>query len=178
MAFPDRLQVGLTRSNAKNLLIMWAPNILNLYKLTANIRHPIGEVIHTSHKQRPVAMVDGIEYDVVEHRLGKKLVTIDVVALDTYRDGLFPRARQIFGRRFYLGHDKDFPQPFWLVNRTLVKPGSGFDKDAHVREVVNSAHRIYEGPIQVFPFSALIKRILAFFFGNKTHYYPALAFSY
>jgi hypothetical protein len=176
MAFPDRLQEGLTPGNAKNLLIMWAPNLFGP-KIFNNIRHPIGEVIHTNHKQRSVAMVDGVEYDVVEHRLGERLVTIDVVALDSYREGLFPRVRQIFDRRFYMGHDRDFPQAFRLINRTFVKPGSGFDKDAHVREIINSVERKIEGPIQVFPFSALVQSILSFFFGNKTHYSPALAFN-
>jgi hypothetical protein len=177
MALPDRLQEGLRLKNAPNLFIMWAPNILNPHKLTANILHPVGEVIHTSHKQRKVAMIEGVEYDVVEHRLGKRLVTFDVVALDSYQRGLFARARQIFNRKFYLGHEKDFPQPFRLVNRTFVKPGSGFDKDAHVREVINSVERKLEGPIQVFPLNVFGKRILAFLSGNKTRYSPVFAIS-
>jgi hypothetical protein len=179
MAFPDRFKEvgGLSSKNVWCLGAMWLPNAANPYKLWLNLSDPIGQMIHDSHKQHPVAMVDGIEYDMVEHYLRGKLRTIDVVARDEYRQGFLPRVRQIFDRRFYMGHDRNFPQAFRLINRTIVKPGSGFDKDAHVREVVNSVHRIYEGPIQVFPFSALVQRILSVFFGNKTCYSPALAFS-
>jgi hypothetical protein len=178
MAFPDRLQEGLRLKNAPNLFIMWAPNILNPHKLTANVLHPIGEVIHTSHKQRKVAMIEGVEYDVVEHSLGQRLVTIDIVALTSYQRGVFAKARQIFDRRFYLGHDKDFPQPFRLINRTFVKPGSGFDRDVHVQNVLNQIRENPSSAIQIFPYSALVQRILSFFSGNKTHYSPALAISY
>jgi len=183
MAFPDRFKEikdrgGLSSRNIWCLAAMWGPNLLKFDKLRRNLGDPIGEVIHTSHKQRPVAMVDGIEYDVVEHYLRGKLRTIDVIAADSYREGIFPRIRQIFDSRFYMGHDRDFPNAFRLINRTIVKSGSGFDKDAHVRDVINSMERKIEGPIQVFPFSALIQRILAFFFGNKTNYSPALAFNY
>jgi hypothetical protein len=174
MAFPDRLQEGLKFKNAHNLFIMWAPNILNPYKLTANVRHPVGEVIHTSHQQYRAAMIDEKEYDVVEHRFGKRLVTVDVIVLDSYRKGFLPRAKQIFDRRFYLGHEKDFPQPFTLVNRTFVKPGSGFNKEAHIREVINSVQRRYEGPVQVFPFRAFAQVFLSIF--SFSH--PAFATNY
>jgi len=180
MAFPDRFKEikdrgGLSSRNVWWLAVMWLPNAANPWKLKKNLSDPFGEMIHDSHKQHPVAMVDGIEYDVVEHFLRGKLRTIDVVARDEYRQGFLPRVGQIFDRKFYMGHDRDFPNAFRLINRTIVKSGSGFDKDAHVREVVNSVHRIYEGPIQVFPFSALVQRILDFLFGGKTHYSPAFA---
>lgn len=171
--FPDRIQEGLRLKNAHNLLVLWAPNILNPYKLAANLRHPIGEVIHTSHKQDKVAMIEGIEYDVVEHMLGKKLVTIDVVALDSYQQELIARLRQIFGRRFYLGHDRDFPQPFSLVRRDFVKSGSGFDKDAHVQGVLNEVRSTQDRQVQIFPFSAFIQTFVTFFSLRKNNFLPS-----
>ncbi len=175
MAFPDRLQEGLNFRNSPNLIILWAPNVLNPYKLKANVLHPVGEVIHTSHKQHRVGMIEGVEYNVVEHRLGKRLVTIDVVALDQYRQGFFARMRQIFDRRFYLGHDRDFPQPFTLINRTFVRDGSGFDKDAHVNTVLNRVRETRSQEVQVFPFTALFNRFLSSFQILKPNYSFILA---
>lgn len=177
MAFPDRLQVGLTKENVWNLLIMVTPNILNRRKLRANLRHPIGEVIHTKHTQTRLAMVAEREYDMVEHWLGKKLVTVDIVVLTSYKRGLIAKAKQIFDDKFYLGHDKDFPQPFELVHREFVRSGSGFDRDAYAQSVLNQIRENPDLAIQVFPFSALVQSILSFFLGKKIPFSPALAFS-
>lgn len=187
MAFPDRLQVGLTKENAWNLLIMAMPNLLNRRKLRANIRHPIGEVFHTSHEQIKVAMLADKEYDMVKHYLGKKLVTVDIVVLDSYRRGVLAKARQIFDDKFYLGHEKDFPQPFRLVDRHFVREGSGFDQDAYAQNILNQIRENPDFATQIFPrmghrfrsaHSALVQMILAFFFGSGQHYSPTFAVSH
>ncbi len=56
--------------NAHHLILMWTPNLLNPHKLAANIRHPLREVFHTSHKQYPVEMKEGVEYYIVKHIRG------------------------------------------------------------------------------------------------------------
>jgi hypothetical protein len=136
MYLPDRVEEGLRPSNAYNLLLLWAPNIFNPRKLVANLRHPIGEVFHTNHKQRPFAIKKGTPYYVVEHRLFGHLVTVDVVIPTTFPKGLLPRIKQLFDRKFYYGHDKDFPQPFMLVNRTFVDECE-FNEKTHLRSLVN-----------------------------------------
>lgn len=40
---------GLKLKNVHHLPLMWTPNLLHPRKLAANLRHPIGEVFHTSH---------------------------------------------------------------------------------------------------------------------------------
>lgn len=135
MSLPDRVEEGLKPSNAYHLLLLWMPNILNPHKLVANLRHPIGEVFHTNHKQRPVTVKDGVSYHVVEHRLIGKLVTVDIVTPTIYQEGLFPRLKQLFDRKFYYGHDKDFPHPFMLVNRTFVN--SRFNEESHLDKIIN-----------------------------------------
>ncbi len=136
MATPE-LSFPQQRSKLKDvshLFLMWAPNLLNPSKLTANIRHPFREVLHTSHKQYPVEMKEGVEYYVVEHRRFDKLETVDVVRQDTFAQGLILRAKQLFDRNFYYGHDKYFSQPFRLVDRTFVE--YGFNKEEHLRKVL------------------------------------------
>lgn len=118
-----------------NLLLMWAPNLLNPNKLLANIRHPFRGIIHTSHKQYPIEMKEGDEYYVVEHRRFNKLETVDLVTPDTFPKGLIPRVKQLFDRNFYYGHDEYFAQPFRLVHRTFVS--DGFNQQEHLRKVLN-----------------------------------------
>ncbi len=125
---------GLKWKNAHHLVLMWAPNVLHPRKLAANLLHPIYEVVHTNHKHYPVEMREGIEYHVVEHRLRDRLVTVDVVIPDVFPNGVIPRLRQLFNRNFYYGHDRYFPQPFKLVNRTFVS--DGFNQEEHVRGVI------------------------------------------
>ena len=43
-----------------HLVLMVIPNLLNPRKLVANIRHPLREVFHTSHKQYPIEMNEGL----------------------------------------------------------------------------------------------------------------------
>lgn len=126
---------GLNRRNAHHLAFLWVSNLLNPHKLAVNARHPIGEWLHTSHKQGPVEMVEGVEYHLVEHRLGSRLVTIDIIQPDEFARGLIPRARQLFDGDFYYGKDEYFPYPFRLVDRTYVK--DNFDQGEHVRNVLN-----------------------------------------
>lgn len=178
MAFPDRLQQGLNFRTAPELIILFAPNLFNWRKLRRNLRHPIGEVLHTSHEQIKVAMIAGKEYDMVLHKLGKKLVTVDIVVLTDYQRGLLAKARQIFGDKFYLGHDRDFPQPFELVDRHFVRSGSGFDRDVYAQSILNQIRENPDLAIQIFPFSALVQSILSFFLGKKIPFSPALAASH
>lgn len=137
---PERLSlVTKKRSKLKDvshLLLMSVPNLLNPNKLLANIRHPFREVLHTSHKQYPVEMKEGVEYHIVEHRRFNKLETVDIVTPDTFPKGLIPRAKQLFDRSFYYGHDKYFPQPFRLVDRTFVS--DGFNQEEHLHKVIKS----------------------------------------
>lgn len=114
------------------LLQMWTPNFLNPKKLASNLRHPIHEVFHTSHIQYPIEMKEGVEYHVVEHKIGPKLVTIDVVKPTQLAKGIMPRVKQLFDSRFYYGHSQYFPEPFELVNRTFVK--KGFDKEEYLEQ--------------------------------------------
>lgn len=129
-------QEGLRWKNAHHILFMWTPNVLHPRKLAANLRHPIHEVIHTSHKQYPVEMKEGVEYHVVEHRLGERLVTVDVVTPDTFPKGIIARTKQLFDTKFYYGHDKYFPEPFRLVNRAFVN--NGFNQEEHIRGVIDN----------------------------------------
>lgn len=124
---------GLQWRNAHHVVLMWTPNVLHPRKLAANLRHPVYEVLHTSHKQYPVEMKEGVEYHVVEHRLLNRLVTVDVVIPDVFPNGFIPRVKQLFDRRFYYGHDTYFPQPFRLVDRVFVS--NGFNHEEHVRKV-------------------------------------------
>lgn len=113
-------------------LLMWTPNLLNPKKLASNLRHPVHEVLHTSHRQYPITMEEGVEYHVVEHKLGPKLVTIDIVKPSKFAKGVVPRMKQLFDSKFYYGHSQYFPQPFKLINRTFVR--KGFDKEKHLRK--------------------------------------------
>lgn len=136
-ASSERLSFPQQRSklkDASHLFLMWAPNLLNPNKLVTNIRHPFREGIHTSHKQYPVEMKEGIEYYAVEHRRFNKLETIDIVKQDAFAKGLIPRIKQLFDRNFYYGHDKYFPQPFRLVDRAFIK--AGFNEEVHLRKVL------------------------------------------
>ncbi len=105
LSFPKRPKL----KDASHLFLMWTPNILNPGKLAANVRHPLREVFHTSHRQYPIDMKEGIEYYVVEHRRFTKLETVDVVRQDVFAKGLIPRVKQLFDRNFYYGHDQHFP---------------------------------------------------------------------
>ncbi len=120
--------------NAHHLALMWTPNLLNPQKLLNNLRNPIGEVFHTKHTQYPIDMREGIEYHVVEHRVFKKLVTVDIIHQDSFSKGILPRLKQLFDKDFYYGHDKFFPQPFKLIDRTFVK--DGFDLENHVQQIL------------------------------------------
>lgn len=140
MMVPDRIQEGLRWNNAHHLLLLWTPNILNPHKLFANLRHPIGEVFHTNHKQLPLERKKRAEYYVVEHRLLDKLVTVDVVTPTSFSNGLVLRIKQLFDRNFYYGHDKDFPQPFILVNRTFVE--GGFNEKDYSKKIVGSHKKL------------------------------------
>ena len=135
MYLPDRIEEGLKPSNAYHLLLLWTPNILNPHKLKANLRHPIGEMFHTNHKQRPVKVRRGVAYYVVEHRLFGHLVTVDVVRATTFAKGILPRIQQLFDRNFYYGHDKDFPQPFILIDRKFVV--CNFRVKSHLKKLLN-----------------------------------------
>lgn len=130
MEVPDRVLEGLRWNNLHHLLLLWTPNILNPHKLIANLRHPIGEIFHTNHKQRPVKKTDETQYYIVEHKLFGKLVTVDVVIPTTFPQGIIPRIKQLFDRRFYYGHDRDFPHPFILVNRIFVD--DKFNRDEYL----------------------------------------------
>ncbi|MBI2621342.1 MAG: hypothetical protein HYW63_01690 [Candidatus Levybacteria bacterium] len=136
---PDRIQEGLRWNNLHHLLLLWTPNIFNPYKLIANLRHPIGEVFHTNHKQRPVKRTDETQYYIVEHRLFGRLVTVDVVIPTTFQKGIILRIKQLFNRRFYYGHDRDFPRPFILVNRTFVN--DDFDQKRFLKRMWDELRR-------------------------------------
>lgn len=140
MEMPDRIQEGLKWRNAHNLLLLWTPNILNPHKLFANLRHPIGEVFHTNHKQKPIERKKKAQYYVVEHRLFDKLVTVDVVTPTEFPKGLIPRMKQLFDRNFYYGHDRDFPQPFMLINRTFV--AESFNEEDYSKKIVGSHKKL------------------------------------
>ncbi len=119
---------GLRWGYTYHLLFMVLPNILHPKKLAKNIMHPIGEVLHTHHKQYPIGE-DSLH--VVEHRLFGKLVTIDVVREDTFANGIRGRLRQLFKEDFYYGHCEYFPRPFQLVDRTCIE-GNVFDYNGHL----------------------------------------------
>ncbi len=140
MEIPDRIQEGLKLRNAHNLLLLWTPNILNPHKLFANLRHPIHEVFHTNHKQRPIERKKHAQYYVVEHRLRDRLVTVDVVSPTQFPKGLIPRVKQLFDRNFYYGHDRDFPQPFTLINRTFVR--GEFNEENYSKRIVGSHRKL------------------------------------
>ena len=127
-------QEGHRLNNIHHLGLLYVPQVLNPQKLLLNLRHPIGEGFHTSHNQYPVDIIEDLEYHVVEHKLFKNIVTVDVVHQDSFAEGLVERARQLFRMDFYYGHVKFFPQPFKLVDRTFV--GKGFNLDGHVEEVL------------------------------------------
>lgn len=116
--------------DASYLLLMWLPNVLNPRKSIANLRHPVHEVTHTTHKQYPI---DGDSLHAVEHLLFNRLVTIDVIERDVFQKGLISRTKQLFRADFYYGHGQYFPQPFRLVDRTFVKKGIIFDREEHLR---------------------------------------------
>ncbi len=71
-------------------------NIFNPHKLVANLRHPIGEVFHTNHKQKSLIKSNRPDYYIVKHRLFGKLVTVDIVMPTTFQKGLIPRVKQLF----------------------------------------------------------------------------------
>lgn len=126
---------GLDWSNAHHLPLVLAPNVLNPAKLLANLRNPVNEFLHTSHKQYPVELKENTEYHLVEHRLGEDLVTVDIVVPQRFASGYINRARQLFETDFYYGHDKYFPQPFRLIDRTFVS--DGFDVEEYIQEVMS-----------------------------------------
>lgn len=113
-----------------HLLLMWTPNFLNPNKLASNMRHPVFEVTHTSHVQ--YKMEEGAEYYVVEHKVFRKVVTVDIVEPSSFERRFVPRIKQLFDRSFYYGHAEYFPKPFKLVNRTFVR--KGFDKKMHLQK--------------------------------------------
>lgn len=127
-------QEGAKFKNIHHLALMWTPNLLNPHKLGANLRHPIGEVFHTKHTQYPIELKEGIEYHIVEHRMFNKLTTVDIVHVDEFPKGFMARLKQLFDRNFYYGHDKYFPKPFKLVNRTFVD--KDFDLRSHIENIL------------------------------------------
>lgn len=126
--------MGLTFKNAPHLLLMIAPNLLHPGKLLNNLRHPVGEVLHTKHVQYPVEEAN--EVYAVEHKLFGRLVTVDIVKRDRFRKGYLLRLRQLFDRRFYYGHAQYFPKPFRLVDRTFIDDPNSFDVDSHVKKII------------------------------------------
>ena len=140
MDMPDRIQEGLKWNNVHHLLLLWTPNILNPHKLFANLRHPIGEVVHTNHKQHPIERKKRAQYYVVEHRLLDRLVTVDVVTPTEFPKGFIPRVKQLFDRNFYYGHDRDFPRPFTLINRTFVD--GDFNEQDYSRKIMGSYKKL------------------------------------
>ncbi len=104
-----------------HLLLMWLPNCLNPHKLKSNLRHPIREVFHTSHKQYRVP-----KGYVVEHFFFGDLVTMDFIQKADFETGLVPRLKQLLRRDFYYGHCEFFPQAFKLIERKYVMRG-GFN---------------------------------------------------
>ncbi len=132
---------GLRWRNAYHLPLMWLPNVVNPRKLIRNLHAPITEVLHTSHIQYPVAMEEGIEYFVVEHRLGAMDITVDVVTPDVFPKGLVSRVRQLFDPKFYYGHADYFPHPFKLVDRTDAGKIEFGKKEEHVRKVIAQQQR-------------------------------------
>jgi hypothetical protein len=121
---------GLRLKNVYHLGFMWAPNLLNPNKLLVNLRHPIREVFHTSHRQEPVEMLEGVEYHLVEHLVGDRLVTVDIIKSDTFPKGITSRLKHLFDNNFYYGHANYFPLPFRLINRTYVN--SDFSKKDYI----------------------------------------------
>lgn len=151
MEVPDRVLEGLRWNNFHHLLLLWTPNILNPHKLIANLRHPVGEVFHTNHKQRPVKKTEETQYYIVEHRLFGRLVTVDVVVPTTFSKGIVSRVKQLFDKRFYYGHDRDFPHPFILVNRRFVD--DEFSQEDYLRKMWNKIKQ--SGPIHIPLFARL-----------------------
>jgi hypothetical protein len=127
---------GLSFRNSHHLGLMWTPNIFHPVKLASNIRHPIGEVLHTRHTQEPVELREGTEYHLVEHYFGRKLVTVDIVTPQAQQQGM-DRFKQLMQRDFYYGHADFFPQPFRLINRTFVN-SSSFDITEYVDGVMKN----------------------------------------
>lgn len=127
---------GVRVDNAYHLALVWTPNILNPHKLLANVTNPVGEVLHTRHNQYPVEIIRGQEYHVVEHMLLNKLTTVDIIRESVFASGFLPRIKQLMGRDFYYGHDKYFPEPFQLVDRTFI--GSGFHMGRHLEKLFES----------------------------------------
>jgi len=123
--------------NVHHVGIMWAPNVLHPAKLRANVAHPIGEVFHTSHKQYPIELIPDREHYLVEHNLFDKLVTVDLIVPDTFRPGIVNRTKQLFDRNFYYGHAGYFPQPFKLIDRTLV--GRDFNMEQHLARLASAS---------------------------------------
>jgi hypothetical protein len=115
---------------AANIPLMWTPNIFSP-KLFKNLRSPFTEILHGHHRQYAVDMIEGVEYHVVEHGLGLMDMAVDVVAVDSFPQGLIPRIRQLFRQDFYYGHAQYFPQPFRLIAR------SGEEAIYHKEEFVN-----------------------------------------
>lgn len=126
---PPNNTEGLKWSNAYHLLLMALPNIFHPKKLARNLRHPIGEVLHTRHNQYSIGE-DGLH--VVEHLLFGRLVTVDVVKEDRFVNGIGGRLQQLFRPDFYYGHGDYFPHPFRLVDRTFVD-GTVFDYNQHLQ---------------------------------------------
>ncbi len=127
-----------TGGNLKNgfhLLLMWAPNIFHPKKLLNNLRHPIGEVLHTRHEQYSVE--GNPEVYAVEHELFGRLVTVDIVRRSRFPKPLLLRMKQLFNGDFYYGHAEYFPEAFRLIDRTFVEDGANFDVEGHVKKIVN-----------------------------------------
>lgn len=118
-----------------DLLLMWTPNIFNPNKLIDNITNPIGEVFHTKHIQYPVK--DDPSKYIVEHKLFGKLVTVDLVERDRFRNGPILRLKQLFDRRFYYGHAQEFPKAFRLISRTFVQNPEEFDVQEHAKRILD-----------------------------------------
>lgn len=99
-------------------ILMILPNIFNPSKLRDNVTHPIREWAHSSHLQYPI---DYSNYYVVEHYVGDRLVTADLVEkADSILTGLSRRLMRLFEFEFYYGHEDYFPQEFQLIERLYV----------------------------------------------------------
>lgn len=103
-----------------HFFLMLVPNILNPNKLAANLRHPVHEMLHTSHKQY---FDEDSRFYVVEHYLFGRVVTVDAITESFSPAGFWNRVTHLFRKDFYYGHAEYFPKRFRLIKRWHVKNG-------------------------------------------------------
>ncbi len=117
----------------KSRLLHWPLKIFKNFFLPRNIvknlKNPIPETIHTSHKQHSIGRGNYI----VEHYLFDKLVTTDLIKKDPFKDNLLDVIKQVFKKDFYYGHAEYFPKPFVLIKREYIN--QDFNKEAFLNLV-------------------------------------------